>query len=77
MTNMRNFKKQANAGLDAAKEQLIAIMDAKREEMDKLGEAISAASQNKAEKEARKREAEKKIAWFQEFHGKLQKILAI
>lgn len=75
--NLRNFKKQANAGLDAAKEQLIAIMDAKQKEMNELEKAISAAGKSKAEKEARKREAEKKIAWFQEFHGKLQKILAI
>ena len=77
MTNVKKFKKQANAGLDVAKEQLISIMDAKQKEMDKLGEAIAVASRDKSEKEARKREAEKKIAWFQEFHGKLQKILAI
>lgn len=77
MENLRKFKKQANAGLDTAKEQLIAIMDTKRKEMDELERAISVASKNKDEKEARKREAEKKIAWFQEFHSKLQKILAI
>ena len=52
-------------------------MDAKQKEMNELEKAISAAGKSKAEKEARKREAEKKIAWFQEFHGKLQKILAI
>lgn len=75
--NLRKFEKQANAGLDTAKEQLIAIMDTKRKEMDELERAISVASKNKDEKEARKREAEKKIAWFQEFHSKLQKILAI
>ena len=77
MTNIRNFKKQANKDLDASKDQLIAIMDAKQDEMNALEQKISAAGKNKAEKEARKREAEKKIAWFQEFHGKLQKILAI
>ena len=75
--NLRKFEKQANAGLDTAKEQLIAIMDTKRKEMDELERAISVASKNKDEKEARKRETEKKIAWFQEFHSKLQKILAI
>ena len=75
--NIRNFKKKASDALDTAKESLISIMDSKINEMRNLEAQISAAGQNKKQKEAQKREIEAKITWYDAFQAKLQKILSI
>ena len=75
--NIRNFKKKASEALDTAKESLITIMDSKINEMKNLEAQISAAGQNKKQKEEQKREIEAKISWYDAFQAKLQKILSI